>query len=89
MNTQYYTKESIDIAINNIKDDEIGVKIASLELIKMMSKDESLKGEIIFYTTILEAIFSKEKISYPEKEQFLILHKALMETYMELQNGFL
>ncbi len=86
-NPEYYTKESIDTAINNIKSDEWGAKIASLELVRMMSEDETLKGEIIFYTTILEAIFSEEKISYPEKEQFLILHKALKETYMELQNG--
>ena len=83
----YYTKESIDKAIEDIKEDELGVKIASLELIKMMSEDESLKGEVIFYPPILEALFKEEKISYPEKEEFLILHKSLKEVYMELNKS--
>jgi len=86
-NPKYYTKESIDASIKSIKDDELSNKIASLELIRMMSKDKSLKGEIIFYTAILEAIFREEKISYAEKEEFLILHKALKETYMDLKKG--
>lgn len=85
--TKYYTKESIDKAIESIKQDELAIKVASLELIKMMREDESLKSEIIFYTTILEAIFQEEKISYAEKEEFLILHKSLKEVYMELNKS--
>ncbi|QQV90426.1 hypothetical protein Harreka1_19 [Olleya phage Harreka_1] len=85
MNTEYYTKESIDLAINKLIDNRTQTQLTSIELIKMMASDETLQGEQRFYAMILDAILSTdEKVSYPEKEQFLILHKCLIETCKEL-----
>ena len=88
MNTEHYTKESIDLAINKLIDNKIQTQLTSIELIKMMASDETLQGEQRFYAMILEAILiTGEKVSYPEKEQFLVLHKCLIETYKELNKN--
>lgn len=85
MKTKYYTKESIDLAISKLIDNRLQTQLTSIELIKMMASDKTLQGEQRFYAMILEAILSEdEKISYPEKEQFLILHKCLIDTYKAL-----
>ncbi|MCD8423569.1 hypothetical protein LNI94_11810 [Tenacibaculum finnmarkense genomovar ulcerans] len=82
--TEMYTKESIDNALQVLIDNKARTQVTSIGLIAMMASDESLKGEQRFYSMILEAVLSGEKVSYPEKEQFLILHKCLLETYKEL-----
>lgn len=51
----------------------------------MMHDDGGLEGEMGFYARIVEAILNEDKsLSYDEKEQFLILHKSLIEVYNKL-----
>tara|TARA_R110002020_G_scaffold169689_1_gene359018 strand:+ start:83 stop:367 length:285 start_codon:yes stop_codon:yes gene_type:complete len=85
--TDFYTKQSIDLAINKLKYHRIQSQLMSIELIGMMSTDESVAGEMAFYAATIDDILNgKDKsLSYAEKEQFLILHAAMVETYKEIK----
>lgn len=86
--TDFYTKQSLDKSLLRMRYNRVGTQLTSINLIAMMSSDESVKGELDFYVRIIDELLTgdMEKISYPEKEQFLILHKAMVETYNELSN---
>ena len=77
-------KENIDKSINRLLEKKAEFQITSIALIKMMHDDGELEGETGFYARIVESILNEDKsLSYAEKEQFLILHKSLIEVYNE------
>ncbi len=77
-------KENIDKSINRLLEKKTEFQITSIALIKMMHDYGELDGEMGFYARIVEAILNEDKsLSYDEKEQFLILHKSLIEVYNE------
>ena len=77
-------KGNIDKSINRLLEKKAEFQITSIALIKMMHDDGKLEGEMGFYARIVEAILNEDKsLSYDEKEQFLILHKSLIEVYNE------
>lgn len=79
-------KENIDKSINRLLEKKTEFQITSIALIKMMHDDGELEGEMGFYARIVEAILKEDKsLSYDEKEQFLILHKSLIEVYNEFR----
>ena len=79
------TKENIDISINMLIEKRIEFQIVSIALIGMLNGDDECKGEMEFYWRICEAILNDDNsLSYDEKEQFLILHKSLIEVYNNL-----
>lgn len=80
-----YTNKSIDSSIETMLNDVKKTMITCNELIRMMSKYKDLKGHLAFYKSILEdLLIDHTKVNYIEKEQFLILHNCLVETYNEL-----
>lgn len=81
----HYTKPSIDEACIKLVENRAKTQLTSIELIRMLRSDEECKQYETFYATILEAILNEEEVGYPEKEQFLILHKSLLEVYKETQ----
>lgn len=83
--TSHYTKSAIDEACKKLVNNRLKVQLTSIELIRMLKSDEECRQYETFYATILEAILNEEEVSYPEKEQFLILHKSLLEVYKEVQ----
>jgi len=83
--TEHYTKPAIDEACMKLVENRVKTQLTSIELIRMMQSDEECKQYRKFYATILEAILNEDEVSYPEKEQFLILHKSLLEVYRESQ----
>jgi hypothetical protein len=77
-------KQAIDLAIDKLIQNRTDFQITSVALIKMMHDDGELQGELDFYWRICEAVLEDDKsLSYDEKEQFLILHKSLVEVYNE------
>lgn len=84
-NLDDYTKKRIDSAIDTMLKDIEKTMITCNELIRLMTGEEGLKGHLAFYKSILEDLLTDHtKVNYIEKEQFLILHKCLVETYNEL-----
>ena len=81
----HYTKPAIDEACMKLVENRLKVQLTSIELIIMLKSDEECRQYETFYATILEAILNEEEVSYPEKEQFLILHKSLLEVYRKEQ----
>jgi len=81
----HYTKPAIDEACRKLVENRLKTQLTSIELIKMMQSDKECRQYEKFYATILEAILNEEEVGYPEKEQFLILHKSLVEVYKETQ----
>ena len=81
--TTHYTKQAIDEACDNLVNNRVKTQLTSIELIKMLRSDEDCKEYETFYATILEAILNGERVDYPEKEEFLILHKSLLQVYNE------
>lgn len=81
----HYTKPAIDEACEKLVENRVKTQLTSIELIRMLKSDEECRKYETFYATILEAILNEEKVGYPEKEQFLILHKSLLEVYRESQ----
>ncbi len=84
--TSHYTKQAIDEACEKLIKNRVKTQLTSIELIRMMQSDEECKQYEKFYATILEAILNEEEVGYPEKEEFLILHKSLVDVYKETQN---
>ena len=82
---EHYTKPAIDEACMKLVENRTKTQLTSIELIRMLRSDEECKQYERFYATILEAILNEEEVGYPEKEQFLILHKSLIEVYKETQ----
>lgn len=82
--TSHYTKQAIDEACEKLVNNRTKTQLTSIELIKMLRSDEECKQYEKFYATILEAILNEEDVSYPEKEEFLILHKSLLDVYKEV-----
>lgn len=81
----HYTKPAIDEACKKLVENRIKTQLTSIEIIRMLKSDEECRQYETFYATILEAILNEEEVGYPEKEQFLILHKSLLEVYKETQ----
>lgn len=81
----HYTKPAIDEACMKLVENRVKTQLTSIELIKMLRSDEECKQYETFYATILEAILNEEEVGYPEKEQFLILHKSFLEVYRQEQ----
>lgn len=78
-------KENIDKSINRLIEKRTEFQMTSIALIEMLNGDDECKGEMDFYWRICEAILNEDKsLSYDEKEQFLILHKSLIEVYNNL-----
>ncbi|MGV6830265.1 MAG: hypothetical protein ACWA5P_01725 [bacterium] len=84
--TTHYTKHQIDEGWNKLIENEVKTKLTSIEIIKLLKSDKECKSYLKFYTTIIEAMFKGEKVDYPEKEEFLILHKSLVEVYKSESN---
>ena len=79
------TKENINNSINRLIEKRTAFQMTSISLIEMLHDEEECKGEMDFYWRICEAILNEDKsLSYDEKEQFLILHKSLIEVYNNL-----
>ena len=81
----HYTKPEIDEACKKLVENRVKVQLTSIELIRMLQSDDECRHYEKFYATILEAILNEEEVGYPEKEQFLILHKSLIQVYNENQ----
>ena len=82
------TKENIDKSINRLIEKRTEFQVTAIAIIEMLNSDEECKGENDFYWRVCEAILNEDKsLSYDEKEQFLILHKVLIEVFNDVQAG--
>lgn len=76
--------ENIEKQINRLLEKRTEFQLTSINLIKMMVDSGDCEGELQFYVRISEAILNEDiSLSFDEKEQFLILHKVLIDIYKQ------
>ena len=81
----HYTKHTIDESIQKLIDNRTKTQLTSIILIDMLKDDDECKHMAGWYAEILQAILDGDRIDYPEKEEFLIFHKSLLDVYRSEQ----
>ncbi len=67
--------------INNLLSNKILFQITTETMVKMMEDAGDVNGHLLFYRSISKALLGGEKVSEAEKEQFILLHNALIKIY--------